>query len=220
MQHSAVRPDERVRCLSRRRGTSASRPGLRHVGLAHHGGRPTVRTVGRGDTFAVQSLGDLGEGLAFRFFFFGHARFAITSWAFIKARRRSSVGMGVSASRISTASVGARVEDGVGDRAQENRVYGYRGVARVQRQATSADGRRLMRGGSRERRGSRGGHIADPARRSALTRQPTSPRAHGRRLTYLRTWRTHVPRVPDTSTRGYRRWQSSHMRCTLLDLHA
>ena len=65
-QHSAVRADERVRCLSRRRGTSASRPGLRHVGLAHHGGRPTVRTVGRGDTFAVQSLGDVGEGLAFR----------------------------------------------------------------------------------------------------------------------------------------------------------
>ncbi len=39
---------------------------LGHVGLAHHGGRPSVRTVGWGNTLAVQGLGDLGEGLAFR----------------------------------------------------------------------------------------------------------------------------------------------------------
>ena len=46
-------------------GALGATEGLGHVGLAHHGGRPSVRTVGRGDTLAVQGLGDLGEVLAF-----------------------------------------------------------------------------------------------------------------------------------------------------------
>src|SRR5687768_4043870 len=46
--------------------TFGARSGSGHVGLAYHGSRPSVRTVGRRDTLAVQHLGDLGEGLAFR----------------------------------------------------------------------------------------------------------------------------------------------------------
>lgn len=52
-------------CFSRKAAPSAE-PGLGHVGLAHHGGRPSVRAVGRGDILAVQGLGDLSKGLAFR----------------------------------------------------------------------------------------------------------------------------------------------------------
>ncbi len=47
-------------------GSSVATAGLGHVGLAHHRGRPSVRTVGREDIPAVQCLGDLGEGLASR----------------------------------------------------------------------------------------------------------------------------------------------------------
>ncbi len=39
-------------------------PGLGHVGLAHQGGRPLVRAVSRGDTHAVQRVGDVFERLA------------------------------------------------------------------------------------------------------------------------------------------------------------
>jgi hypothetical protein len=64
-QHSAVRADERVRCLSPRRGTSVSRPGLRHVGLAQHGGRPTVRPWAEGDLCCSEPR-RCRRGLAFR----------------------------------------------------------------------------------------------------------------------------------------------------------
>jgi voltage-gated potassium channel len=39
---------------------------LGHVGRAHPGGGPSVRTMGRGDALPVQGLGDLGKGFAFR----------------------------------------------------------------------------------------------------------------------------------------------------------
>jgi len=64
----ADRKREEAHGLRRRKVGRSAVPtaGLGHVGLAHHGGSPSVRTVGRGDTLAVQGLGDLGEGLAFR----------------------------------------------------------------------------------------------------------------------------------------------------------
>src|SRR4051812_7355678 len=59
---SAPSREEQSRCLPA--PSDAPTGGLGHVGLAHHGGRPSVRTVGWGDTLVVEGLGDLGEGLA------------------------------------------------------------------------------------------------------------------------------------------------------------
>jgi hypothetical protein len=53
-------------CRSSREAAPSAEPGLGHVGLAHHGGRPLVRAVCGGNTLAVQELGDVGEGLSLR----------------------------------------------------------------------------------------------------------------------------------------------------------
>lgn len=47
-------------CRSSREAAPSAEPGLGHVGLAHHGGRPFVRAVCGGNFLAVQELGDVG----------------------------------------------------------------------------------------------------------------------------------------------------------------